>query len=154
MRAIIAKRARNQNPLVTESTDSSIIGTHPQNADDQELRNFQVQEIARYYGIPLPLLSVSIRQWGAAVNEQISKLGYRWGVKLHLDRILAPLRLKLLMPGERFRIDPTELVRGDTEGDEGNCLWRCKAMIRDLRLPTCTNCVTSRACRKTVMNDL
>lgn len=107
---------RNSEPLVTFNAESTKIDDTPQDSESGELRNFQVQEIARFYGIPLPLLSVSIRQWGAAVNEQIGKLGYRWGMKTHLDRLLSAMALPLLKMGERFVVDPTELVRGDAEG--------------------------------------
>lgn len=112
----IIESTMKREPVVTYNTKSSKIEDHPQSAEAAALREFTVQETARFYGVPLPLLSVSIRTWGAAVNEQIGKLGYRWGVKQHLDRILAPLQLRLLRPGQRFVVDPTELVKGDAEG--------------------------------------
>ena len=59
---------------------------------------------------------MDIRQWGAAVNEQIGKLAYRWGVSLHLERMLSALALRLLRQGERFIVDPMQLVKGDSEG--------------------------------------
>ena len=116
IRKRIIESSMKREPIVTYNTKSSKIEDSPQSEEAAELRAFQVQEVARFYGIPLPLLSVSIRTWGAAVNEQIGKLGYRWGVKLHMDRILAALRVGLLKPGQRFIIDPTELVKGDAEG--------------------------------------
>ena len=103
-------------PLVTFDADSSVLDPTPQNRDSKELRDFQVEEVARYFGLPLPLLSVSIRQWGAAVNEQVMKMAWRTGFKPHVDRFLAPFSLRLLMPGERFVVDPVDFVRGDAEG--------------------------------------
>ena len=116
IRKRIIESAMKREPIVTYSTNSSKIEDSPQTEEAANLREFQVQEVARFYGIPLPLLSVSVRTWGAAVNEQIGKLGYRWGVKLHLNRLLAALQIRLLKPGQRFIIDPTELVKGDAEG--------------------------------------
>ena len=112
----IIESTMKRQPVVTYNTKSTQIEDHPQSREAAALREFTVQEVARFYGVPLPLLSVSIRTWGAAVNEQIGKLGYRWGVKLHLNRILASLQVRLLRPGQRFIIDPTELVKGDAEG--------------------------------------
>ena len=112
----IRKAVKSKEALVTFDGESSVIDTTAQSRATKELRDFQVEEVARLYGLPLPLLSVSIRQWGAAVNEQIMKLAWRTGFKPHLDRFLMPFALKLLQPGERFEVDPTEFVRGDTEG--------------------------------------
>ena len=105
-----------QEPLVTFDAESSVLDTTPQNRESKELRDFQVEEVARFFGLPLPLLSVSIRQWGAAVNEQVMKMAWRTGFKPHVDRFLAPFSLRLLMPGERFVVDPIAFVRGDAEG--------------------------------------
>ena len=110
-------RAQTQNagPLVTFGAKSQKIDETPQDRQMQFLRDFQVQEVARFFGVPLPLLSVNIQQWGASVNEQIAKLGYRWGVKLHMDGMLAAIGLRLLQRGERFQPDPMMLTQGDAE---------------------------------------
>ena len=121
----IAKLFREDKPLVTFDAETSTLDDRPQDTEALELRNFQVEEIARFYGIPLPLLSVPVRQYGAAFNEQISKLAYRWGVSIHVNRILMPMSQRLLAAGERFLIDPIELVRGDSSG--------IKDMIESLR---------------------
>ena len=112
----IKLQSRSQDPLVTFGATSTPIDETPQDSQMQALREFQVQETCRFYGLPLPLVSVNIRQWGAAVNEQIAKLGYRWGVKMHSDSILAALGLRFLRRGERFQPDPMAFVMGDTEG--------------------------------------
>ena len=72
-----------------------------------------IQEVARAYGIPLPLMSLPLTQLGATVTEQISKLGWRWGLGLHVDAILSAFSLRLLMPGESFEPDVLEFVKGD-----------------------------------------
>ena len=44
------------------------------------------------------------------------KMAWRTGIRLHLDRFLAPYKTRLLLPGERFEVDPSEFVRGDASG--------------------------------------
>ena len=112
----IKKAARSGLPLVTFNGTSNNITDTPQDSEAAGLREFQVQEIARFFGLPLPLLSVALGQWGSAVNEQIGKLAWLWGLKLHMNRLLAGLQIKLLMAGERFMVDPSEFTRGDAEG--------------------------------------
>ena len=75
-----------------------------------------VEEIARIYGLPLPLLSAPLGQWTRGVNEQVMKMAWRTGVRPHLDRFLGALKTRLLLPGERFEVDPSEFVRGDAGG--------------------------------------
>ena len=76
-------------------------------------RDFQVREVAAMYGLPLPLMSAPIGQWTRGVNEQVMKMAWRSGVRQHVDRFLAPFKTRLLLPGERFEVDPAEMVRGD-----------------------------------------
>ena len=80
----------------------------------KELREFQVQEIARFFGYPLPLVSMPIGQWTRGVNEQVMQMAWRTGFRTHLDRLLSVLSLGLLPMGERFEPDPTAFVRGDS----------------------------------------
>ena len=112
----LTKAARSGLPIVTFNGQTSNITDTPQDSEAGGLREFQVQEIARFFGIPLPLLSVALGQWGSAVNEQIGKLAWLWGLKLHMNRLLSGLQIKLLMDGERFMVDPSEFTRGDAEG--------------------------------------
>ena len=81
-----------------------------------EARSQMVEEVARFYGLPLPILSAPIGQWTRGVNEQVMKMAWRTGVRPHLDRLLSAFQTRLLMPGERFEVDPTEFVRGDAAG--------------------------------------
>ena len=86
----------------------------PQDADAMKLREFQVREVGRAYGVPAPVLGENVTQWGQGI-EQLARLFYRFGVRQHLGRVLASFGLRLLPAGERFMIDETELLRGDTE---------------------------------------
>ena len=76
-------------------------------------RTYQVEEVARFYGLPLPLLSGPIGQWTRGINEQVMKMAWRTGIRPHLDRLLTALQTRLLQPGERFEPDPTDMIRGD-----------------------------------------
>ena len=85
----------------------------PQDNDILKLREFQVREIGRAFGVPAPLLGENVTQWGSGI-EQLARLLYRFGAKQHLRRVLSPLSLILLPRGQRFVVDESELVRGDT----------------------------------------
>ena len=100
--------------VITQGVKSNKIETALQDNSTNELRGFQVEEVARFYGIPLPLMSVAIGQWSRGINEQLMKLTWRTCFKPHLDRLLSALNLGLLKPGERFIPDPAEIIRGDS----------------------------------------
>ena len=105
---------RSREPLVTFDTTSNTIQDTPQDRQAKELRQFQVQEISRVYGIPSPLINVDITNWGSGI-EQLAKLFFRFGLRQHLDRVLAPLQVRLLAPGDRFWVDTSDLLRGDAD---------------------------------------
>ncbi len=86
----------------------------PQDREAKELRKFQVQEVARAFGVPAPLLNVDITNWGSGI-EQLAKLFFRFGLRQHLDRILTPFQVRLLQPGDRFWVDTADLLRGDAD---------------------------------------
>lgn len=50
-----------------------------------------------------------------SVHASRARLFYRFVGRHHLGRITSALSLRLLEPGERFGVDETELLRGDTE---------------------------------------
>ena len=110
----IEERAKAGRAVVTQATKSARLSSTAQDSDVKELREFQVREIAGFFGLPLPLLSMSIGQWTRGINEQVMKMAWRTGIKPHLDRFLAVLALGLLQPGERFYPDIADFVRGDS----------------------------------------
>ena len=89
-------------------------GGHGEEAAQLLMRS--VEEIARYYRIPLALLSTDIRQWGASVTEQVGRLAWSWGLCHHVYRFVEMLSLHLLMPGQKFLIDELSLTTADAEG--------------------------------------
>ena len=81
-------------------------------ADSLNLREFQVAEVSRIYGIPGPLLNQNLTSWGQGI-AQLAKLAWRFGLSQHTDRFLAPFSFRLLDNGQRFKVDASDLLRGD-----------------------------------------
>ena len=115
LRKAIRQHSRTRSPLVTFGAKSTKIDDTPQDSQARELREYQVQEVGRYYGVPAPLLGVQVTEWGSGI-EQLGKLFWRFGLQQHLFRFLSPLALRLLRSGDRFHVDTTDLLRGDAEG--------------------------------------
>jgi len=109
----VALRLMDSPTFVAFGADAMQLDSAPVHEHVMPARAFQVQETARIYGLPLPLLAAPIGQWTRGVNEQVMKMAWRTGISVHLHRFLAPLQTRLLLPGERFAVDPTEFVRGD-----------------------------------------
>ena len=84
------------------------------NTDSLNLREFQVAEVSRIFGLPGPLLNQNLTSWGQGIAE-LAKLAWRFGISQHCDRFLAPFNFRLLQPGERFKVDPSDLLRGDPQ---------------------------------------
>ena len=114
LRAAVSQFTNTRSPLVTFDATTSKIEDTPQDTEAAALRDFQVMEIARVYGIPAPLIGVNVTQWGKGI-EQLAKLFYRFGGRAHLERFLAPIQLRLLSKGNRFHVDTTDLLRGDSD---------------------------------------
>lgn len=86
----------------------------PQNADALKLREFQVQEIARYYGIPAPLIGLHVTQWGSGI-EHLARLFFRYSTRFYISDLLEELSLKLLPRNNKFECDSYDEVKGDTK---------------------------------------
>ena len=112
LEAHVRRATSSRMPLVTFDGTSSYLRDVPQDSEALALRQFQVQEVARVYGVPAPLINVDMTSWGAGI-EQLARLFWRFCVRQHLNRFIAPLSLRLLPRGVRFDPDTTELLRGD-----------------------------------------
>ena len=110
----VLKYSRTRAPLVTFDGKSSYLQDTSQDREAKALREFQLQEVGRVYGVPSPLINVDITNWGSGI-EQLAKLFFRFGLRQHLDRVLAPFQVRLLPPGERFWVDTADLLRGDAD---------------------------------------
>lgn len=86
-----------------------------QEAQTVEARNHQIEDIARVFGIPRPLLMMDDTSWGSGI-EQLAILFVRFGLNPGMVAWEQALRRSLLSPGERagytIDIDEQELLRG------------------------------------------
>ena len=89
------------------------LNTTPQDDSVKNLREYEISEIARIYGIPSPLIGIQITSWGSGI-EQLGRFAWRFGAQQFTDRYLAGFEKTLLEPGQGFLIDPLDLVRGST----------------------------------------
>ncbi len=111
------KAAKSRAPLLfgEGATFTNLNNSSSGNATQAVQREFQVGEICRIYGVPGPLVNQQVTSWGSGI-EQLSKMFYRFGLRQHIEAILAPMKMKLLPKGFQFSIDDTDLLRGDTAG--------------------------------------
>lgn len=110
----ILKQAKSGAPIITQGIDSNSIDDTPQDRNAFQLRQQQIEEIARFYGVPAPLVGITMTQWGSGI-EQLSKMFLKFCVMHHLDRFLRPMGLRLLPKGMFFLADTTDLLRGDSD---------------------------------------
>ena len=73
-----------------------------------------MSEVSRIFGIPGPLLIQNLTSWGQGIS-QLAKLAWRFSLNQHCDRFLAPFSLRLLDSGQRFKVDASDLLRGDAD---------------------------------------
>ena len=109
----ITEASKNRKPLILP-TDGSFtnLNNNAANKDQDMLREFQVSDVGRVYGIPGPIMNQQVTQWGQGI-EQLAKLFWKVCVRQHIMRMLIPAQFHLLKPGQRFDVDPTDLLRGD-----------------------------------------
>ena len=114
IRKALVRFARSRLPLLLfGGANVENFGTSPQDADALKLREFQVREIGRMFGVPAPLLGENVTQWGQGI-EQLARLFWRFGLRHHLGRCNAALSFRMLPRGQRIAVDETQLLRGDT----------------------------------------
>ena len=119
LQATLANASKNRRPLLV-GADATFtnLQNNAANKDQDALREFQVSDVSRVYGIPGPIMNQQVTQWGQGI-EQLAKLFWKTCIKQHIDRMLAPANFHLLLPGQRFDVDPTDLLRGDITGIAG-----------------------------------
>ena len=104
--------------LLLAGMDMKSVKDDPADEKLTKLREFQIREIVRAYGVPAPLIGEMVTQWGSGI-EQLAKLAYRFGFRQHLDAILKPMSTRLLPYGQSFAIDDHDIARGDTQALAG-----------------------------------
>ena len=106
-------RRKGRRPVVLGKNAKVVpLRGEPQGAGTLSLREFQIMEVARLYGVPAPLVGQAASTWGSGIAE-LGRFAYRFGLQQHLDRFLAALSQRLLDRGYLFEIDPISIVRAD-----------------------------------------
>lgn len=91
---------------------------NPKDVQLLETRRFEIEDIARFFGVPSVLINDTSAStvWGSGI-QQIIQGFYKLGLRPYIERIEASIIIWLLDLKERFRIDPEfdldELLRGD-----------------------------------------
>lgn len=94
------------------------ISMNPKDVQLLETRRFQIEDIARFFGVPSVLINDTSAStvWGSGV-EQIVQGFYKLGLRPYLERYEASIKNSLLEPGDRsqfdFEFDFNALLRGD-----------------------------------------
>ena len=111
------KRLQEKRPrepmILSGGPEVKSLQSTAQSSDTAQLREFQIREVARYFGVPPAALGEGSTDKAATKAEEIGRIAWRFGVQLHINRFLHELSFKLLSKGERFEVDPIALVRGD-----------------------------------------
>ena len=84
-------------------------------ADQEKLAAWQVEQIGRLFGVPAPILNQQLTSWGQGI-ESLVKIFWRMGLWQHVHCFLAPLSYRMLPAGQKFEVDETDIVRGDSQG--------------------------------------
>ena len=94
------------------------ISMNPKDVQLLETRRFQIEDIARFFGVPSVLINDTSASttWGSGI-EQIVQGFYKLGLRPYLERYEASIHNSLLSPADRrnyeFEFDFGALLRGD-----------------------------------------
>jgi HK97 family phage portal protein len=94
------------------------ISMNPKDVQLLETRRFQIEDIARFFGVPSVLINDTSASttWGSGI-EQIVQGFYKLGLRPYLERIETSIQNSLLQAGDRnqyeFEFDFGALLRGD-----------------------------------------
>ena len=109
----IAKFAVARKPLVLFGGPKvESLKTLPQDAETSKLRDQEIENIGRVYGIPPPLMGLHTTQWGSGISE-LSRLYWTYAARPAMNRLLQPLSLRLLPMGQDWVVNEMEMLRGD-----------------------------------------
>ena len=84
----------------------------------REARMYELQDIARVFGIPAPALGMNISQWGSGVSA-LRRMTWSFSGRQKMDAILSAMSLRLLPAGQRFTVSEAELLKSDPEALPG-----------------------------------
>ena len=99
--------------LITAGAKSNTVTDAPDEKWAAPGRDFQLADVARFYGLPAPLIGLNLTSWGSGI-EELSRIAWRFGVSQHVARFLAPFSSRCLPRGQRLAVNPHWLVQGDS----------------------------------------
>lgn len=105
---------RSRRPLVSGGpVDVESFGASAREAAITDIRDYQLREIARVFGIPLPLIGSPVSAWGSGI-EALAREYWKRAIAPRMHDMLAPLSHRLCGPEKVLTVDPLELIRGDS----------------------------------------
>ena len=111
------KRLQEKRPrepmILSGGPEVKSLQSTAQSSDTAQLREFQIREVARYFGVPPAALGEGSTDKAATKAEEIGRIAWRFGLQQHINRFLYAMTYKMLAKGERLDVDPIHLVRGD-----------------------------------------
>ena len=105
---------RSNRPMVGGAPlNVSQFGQSAREAAVPDLQDFQLREVARVYGVPLPLIGSPVSAWGSGI-EALAREYWKGAVAPRLADVLVPLSQRVCVTGRRLAVDSVELIRGDS----------------------------------------
>jgi HK97 family phage portal protein len=118
------------------------ISLSPQDMELLDSRRFQIEDIARFLGVPSVLINdtSATTVWGSGISQIVAGW-YKLGLRPYLERFQTGAKLKLLTPAERqkyefefdfralLRIDPKDHMATLTQGVGSGLLTRNEARV-------------------------
>ena len=102
---------RSRDPLVLgDNATVHQLAPRAQTDSGLHLRQFQVRETCRPFGVPPECIGEGQSTWGAGIAE-LGRFLWRFGLSLHVFRLLNGYAALILEPGEQFVVDPIALIR-------------------------------------------
>ena len=108
---LATKHGRTPLVLFDDPTVVSL-NQRAQSAETLGLREFQIREVARFFGIPPAILGELGGLRGIDIAA-MTKSAWIFGVRAHTRRALAALGYRLLPAGERFEVDRLGFITED-----------------------------------------
>lgn len=113
MRAKVEDALAGGKPILTLGGNVTSITDAPDEKLSAAARDYQLADVSRFYGLPGPMVGLNLTSWGSGI-EELSRIGWRFGLSQHVARVLSPFSARCLPRGQALAVDPHWLVQGDT----------------------------------------
>ena len=114
MRKKLEKAFYSGRPMLSFGGTISTASDAPDEKLSAAARDYQLADVARFYGLPAPMIGLNLTSWGSGI-EELSRIGWRFGVSQHVARCLAPFSARCLPRGQALAVNPHWLVAGDSK---------------------------------------